>query len=83
MTRKTGMRCSEGVTMKFQRVRVTKWCNTRAESWECLEKVVVDTAEIDEALAVSPWTSAKLLALILNDFRNCVERRGGKAEIIE
>jgi hypothetical protein len=69
--------------MKFHRVRVTKWCNTQADSRECLEKVLVDVAEIDEVLAVSPWTSAKLLSLIMADFRNCIERCGGQAEVVD
>jgi len=69
--------------MKFHRVKVTKWCNTKAESRVCLEKVLVDVAEIDDVLAVSPWISARLLALILTDFRNCIERCGGQAEVID
>jgi hypothetical protein len=69
--------------MKFQRVKVTKWCDTMTDSRDCLEKVVVHMTEIDEALAVSPWTSSKLLSLLLTDFRNCIERCGGEAEVID
>jgi hypothetical protein len=67
----------------MNRVIVSKWCAEPAKSRKCLKLVLADAAEIDAAIAHTPWTSDLVIHAVAKAFHDCILKCGGSAQILE
>lgn len=65
--------------MTFSQVTVKTWCANPQDSAECLQIITTNQAEVQQALATSPWTSKKLDPNDADEFIESIQRCGGHA----